>query len=190
MYYVSLLVEWAKRFGMAVRRIRSDRYVLTLNEKIYNEILKDKFSILIFVRNNAMENNLSITLSLAFARGSSDLDVLDTMVNDLLELAQSHGGDQVAVKEYGQEVVYYGGNSQAQEKRSRVRVRVMSQAIKEALLEVERVFVVGHRNMDYDCMGKPSGDKSYSCFCRQGGLHRFRKWRYGGSSIKRNDEYL
>lgn len=147
------LVEWAKRFGMAVRRIRSDRYVLTLNEKIYNEILKDKFSILNLVRNNAMENNLSITLSLAFARGSSDLDVLDTMVNDLLELAQSRGGDQVAVKEYGQEVVYYGGNSQAQEKRSRVRVRVMSQAIKEALLEVERVFVVGHRNMDYDCMG-------------------------------------
>ena len=71
--------------------------MLTLNEKIYNEILKDKFSILNLVRNNAMENNLSITLSLAFARGSSDLDVLDTMVNDLLELAQSRGGDQVAV---------------------------------------------------------------------------------------------
>ena len=151
------LVEWAKKYGMATRRLRSDRYLVILDEQIFAEILKDKFSILDLVRNNATANGVAVTLSMAFARGSSDLQMLDTMVNDLLELAQSRGGDQVAVKVYGGDVKYYGGNSEAQEKRSRVRVRVMAQAIKEAILDVKRVFIVGHKNMDFDCMG--------SCLC-------------------------
>ena len=149
------LVEWAKKYGMATRRLRSDRYLVILDEQIFAEILKDKFSILNLVRNNATANGVAVTLSMAFARGSSDLQMLDTMVNDLLELAQSRGGDQVAVKVYGGDVKYYGGNSE--EKRSRVRVRVMAQAIKEAILDVKRVFIVGHKNMDFDCMG--------SCLC-------------------------
>lgn len=151
------LVEWTKKFGMATRRLRSDRYLVVLNERIYADILKDKFSILNLVRNNANETGVAITVSMSFARGSSDMKVLDNMANDLLELAQSRGGDQVAVKVYGSDVKYYGGNSEAQEKRSRVRVRVMSQAIKEAILDVNKVFIVGHRNMDFDCMG--------SCLC-------------------------
>ena len=151
------LVEWAKKYGMATRRLRSDCYLVILDEQIFAEILKDKFSILNLVRNNATANGVAVTLSMAFARGSSDLQMLDTMVNDLLELAQSRGGDQVAVKVYGGDVKYYGGNSEAQEKRSRVRVRVMAQAIKEAILDVKRVFIVGHKNMDFDCMG--------SCLC-------------------------
>ena len=151
------LVEWAKKYGMATRRLRSDRYLVILDEQIFAEILKDKFSILNLVRNNATANGVAVTLSMAFARGSSDLQMLDTMVNDFLELAQSLGGDQVAVKVYGGDVKYYGGNSEAQEKRSRVRVRVMAQAIKEAILDVKRVFIVGHKNMDFDCMG--------SCLC-------------------------
>ena len=30
---------------------------------------------------------------------------------------------------------------------------MMSQAIKEAIMEADRVFVIGHQNMDFDCMG-------------------------------------
>ena len=66
---------------------------------------------------------------------------------------RSRGGDQVAVKRYGESVKYYGGTSEAQEKHSRVRVRVMAQAIKEAILDADKVFIVGHKEMDFDCMG-------------------------------------
>ena len=54
--------------------------------------------------------------------GTKDYRLLDQMVNDLLELAQSRGGDQVAVKKYGENVKYYGGNSEAKEKRSKVHI--------------------------------------------------------------------
>ncbi|MEG0314819.1 MAG: DHH family phosphoesterase [Erysipelotrichaceae bacterium] len=147
------LVDWAKKHGMFIRRLRSDRYLIILDEKIYQEIVEDHFSILNTIRIASGEIEAAITLSMAFARGSKDLRVLDAMVNDVLELAQSRGGDQVAIRKYGDDVKFFGGNTEAPEKRSRVRVRVMSQAIKEAILEAENVFIVGHKNMDFDCMG-------------------------------------
>ena len=146
-------IEWANKYGMFIRRLRSDRFLVIMNEEIFSQVVKDRFSILNTVRKNAEEIDVSITLSMSFARGTEDYQLLDTMVNDLLELAQSRGGDQVAVKKYGESVKYYGGNSEAIEKRSKVRVRVIAQAIKEAIIESKRVFVVGHANMDFDCMG-------------------------------------
>lgn len=147
------IVEWASHYGMMIRRLRSDRFIVVLNEKIYKQVLEDKFTILNETRKTASELDVSITLSMAFARGSNDLDELDDMVNNLIELAQSRGGDQVAVKFYGEDVKYYGGNSEATSKRSRVRVRVMAQALKEAILESNQVFISGHKDMDFDCMG-------------------------------------
>lgn len=147
------LVEWAGKYGMFIRRLRSDRFLVILNEAIFENVVKDKFNILNTIRKNAEDIDVSITLSMSFARGTDDFQLLDTMVNDLLELAQSRGGDQAAVKKYGESVKYYGGNSEAREKRSKVRVRVMSQAVKEAIMEAGRVFIIGHTNMDFDCMG-------------------------------------
>lgn len=147
------LVTWADSYGMFVRRLRSDRFLVFMNEAIFARVIKDRFSILNTIRKNAEDIDVNITLSMSFARGTDDYQLLDTMVNDLLELAQSRGGDQAAVKKYGESVKYFGGNSEAHEKRSKVRVRVMSQAIKEAIMESKRVFVIGHSNMDFDCMG-------------------------------------
>lgn len=147
------LIEWAGRYGMFIRRLRSDRFLVIFNEAIYEEVLKDRFDILNTIRKNAEDIGVSITLSVSFARGTDDFQLLDDMVNDLLELAQSRGGDQVAVKKYGESVKFYGGSSESREKRSKVRVRVMSQAIKEAIFEANRVFIVGHQTMDFDCMG-------------------------------------
>lgn len=147
------LVEWAGTYGMFIRRLRSDRFLVIFNETMFSQVVKDKFNILNTIRKNAEEIDVSITLSMSFARGTNDYQLLDTMVNDLLELAQSRGGDQAAVKKYGESVKFYGGNSEAREKRSKVRVRVMSQAIKEAIMEANRVFIVGHTMIDFDCMG-------------------------------------
>lgn len=147
------LIDWAKRYGMLIRRLRSDRFLVVLNERIFDLIRKDKFSIVSQIRHNADAMDVSITLSMSFAHGSDDFQELDTMVNDLLEMAQSRGGDQVAIKKSGENVVFFGGNSESKEKRSKVKARVLSQALKETIQKANRVFIVGHREMDFDCMG-------------------------------------
>ncbi len=147
------VLNWAREYGMVIRRIRSDRFYVVLNEEIYEKIVEDRFSILNVVRQNSQEMGINVTMSMAIARGDKTLAELDEQVISLIEMAQNRGGDQVAVREDDQDAIFFGGNSEATEKRSRVRARVMAKAIRDALQETKKVFVVGHKNMDFDCMG-------------------------------------
>lgn len=147
------IVQWAKDLGMYVRRVKSDRFLIVLNQSIYNKLVADRFSILDYIRESAHQIDISVTLSMSFAKGVADFLLLDEMANSALELAQSRGGDQVAIKQYNKEITYFGGSSQAQEKRSKVRVRVMAHGIKELLIQSKQVIVVAHKEMDFDSMG-------------------------------------
>ena len=151
------VVEWCKDHGMLLRRIKPDRYLVVLNEMVYQNIEKERFAIMSFIRNQSQEHDLAITLSMAFARGTDDFSSLDEMVNNLLELAQSRGGDQVAIREHGHEVQFFGGHTEAQEKRSRVRVRIMAQSLRDLIEKSDNVVIVGHKNADFDCMGAALG---------------------------------
>lgn len=147
------VVEWCQQYGVLVRRIKNDRYTIILNERIYHKIKENRFSILEKVRKEAQELDVSITLSMAFARGSNDLDELDTLVNNLMDLAKSRGGDQVAIRQVGKEVKYFGGHAEAKEKRSKVRVRIMSHTLYDLIKKCSNVIILGHKEADFDCLG-------------------------------------
>ena len=148
------LNEYCTQHGIFFKRLNNqNRYLLVLNEKIYNEIANDRFSILNTVRKAAQKMDVSITLSMAFARGTSDFAELDEMTANLMNLAQSRGGDQVAIQTYGEDVRFFGGSTEAAEKRSRVRVRVMSQALRDLMLNSSNVIICGHKVADFDCIG-------------------------------------
>jgi cyclic-di-AMP phosphodiesterase len=147
------LVTWAKENKMFVRRLRSDRFLVILNKEILNTIRGKNFTILQLIKDEANKLDVSITLSMAFAYGSNDFTVLDDMVNELIELAQSRGGDQAAIRASGGTVQFVGGNSETSSTRSKVRVRIMAQSIQEAIVESQRVYIAGHVMSDFDCMG-------------------------------------
>lgn len=147
------LVRWANEHEMMVRRLRSDRFVMVLDQKILKQIRSENFDILQKIKDEANRMDVSITLSMAFAYGSSNLKELDNVVNELLELCQSRGGDQAAIKKVGGQVEYIGGNSETSSTRSKVRVRIMAGSIQNAIRECPNVYIVGHKNSDFDCMG-------------------------------------
>lgn len=151
------LINWANDLGIFIKRLRNDRYLMLMNDEIFTQILKNNFSIIHKIRNEGQNNDLILTLSIGMARGTSDYTQLEEMTNDLLELAQSRGGDQVAVRTSGEEVHYYGGHSESRERRSKARVRVISQTIKELIKNSDKVIIVGHKNCDFDCMGSAIG---------------------------------
>ena len=144
---------WANERGIFIKRLRNNRMLLVLNEMLFNQMVEEQFSILKFVREASSELDVAITLSMAFARNSLEFLELEEMVNGALALAQSRGGDQVAIKTYGEDVVYMGGNSEAVEKRSKVRARVMAQTLKELINQSSNVLILGHKEMDFDCFG-------------------------------------
>ncbi|MCD8519630.1 MAG: hypothetical protein LRY24_01875 [Erysipelotrichaceae bacterium] len=90
---------------------------------------------------------------MAFAKGTNDFNELEELANQALELAQNRGGDQVAIKQVGKQTQYYGGTLVANERRNKVKVRVMAQSLKELIVKSSNVIIVGHKEMDFDCMG-------------------------------------
>ncbi len=147
------ILDWAKEYNMVLRRYRNDRYMMVMDEENYRKVVDDRFAILDTVRRESDKMEVTLTLSMSFARGSDDIMELDNMAFEALELAQSRGGDQVVYKKYGQDPVFFGGTTEAFEKRSRVRVRVMAQTIRDLIKEASNVIIVCHQNADFDCVG-------------------------------------
>ncbi len=151
------LTDYFRERGILLKRISSSRYYMVLNEKMFSGLVEDHFSILNTIRRSAAKQDAAITLSMAFARGTEKLNELDELAVKLIDLAQSRGGDQVVVQQAGGEVKYFGGSSEATEKRSRVRVRVMANTLRELISRSSNVIICGHRNMDFDCVGSAIG---------------------------------
>ena len=147
------VVEWGTSYGAVVRRVRSDRFNVVINEGDFHRMVYDRFSILEQVKEEADNLDVAISASMAFAYGSADLNVLDNATNELLELVLSRGGDQVAVREIGQEVRFYGASSEASEKTSKVKARVIAQTLRGIIKEADNVFVVPHKEADFDAVG-------------------------------------
>ena len=172
------LNEYFQKFGVFLRRLNNNRYLLVLNERIYREIAADRFSILNIVRKASQKAEVSITLSMAFAKGSSNFAELDETVTKLMDLAQTRGGDQVAIQVVGEDVKYFGGSTEAAEKRSRVRVRVMAHALRDLIQHSSNVIICGHKNADFDCIGSAiclskmasAFNKPVSIIARTGGI--------------------
>ena len=151
------VMEYFSKFGVVYKTLRNNRLQLILNKEKYNLLLKDKFSIMSLVRKEAKLANLDITISMSFAIGFDDLSEMETESRNLLELSQTRGGDQVVVKTKDKEPQFYGGTSEAKERQSKVKVRVMENTLKHLIEKASNVIIVGHEMADADCIGSMLG---------------------------------
>ena len=74
-------------------------------------------------------------------------------------MALGRGGDQVAIIS-NNIYEFFGGTSATSEKVSKVRMRVIANAIKRTINDCDKVFVMGHRFSDLDCIGAAIGMQS------------------------------
>ena len=147
------LIAWAKESGIFIRRIRSDRYLLLMDTAIFNQIRRQNFQILQRIKDISARMDISITLSIALVENSPSFLELDKTLNEVMEIAQSRGGDQVAIKDGTQPMEFIGGNSEKASQRSKVRVRIVGSSIQDLVRNADKVFILGHVNTDFDAMG-------------------------------------
>lgn len=81
---------------------------------------------------------------------------LNEYASSALDLALGRGGDQAVIKR-GDKISFYGGRTQAVEKRTKVKARVIAHAIKELIKESSTIFIMGHNFMDFDSLGAAIG---------------------------------
>ncbi|WP_332692361.1 DHH family phosphoesterase [Halalkalibacter lacteus] len=151
------LNNWANENQIFLRRIASDRFIAVMNVKVLQAIEKNRFDILDEIRELTGKEKVPITLSIGVGTGEDSLRELGILAQSSLDLALGRGGDQVAIKKKNGKVTFYGGKSNALEKRTRVRARVISHALRDFVLESEKVFIMGHKNPDMDAIGAAIG---------------------------------
>ena len=153
----SLLNKWATNNGVFLKRVSSERFIAVFSEDILQLLEKGKFTILDEVRETTSKQNVPLTLSIGVGTGVSSLPELGTQAQSSLDLALGRGGDQVAIKQPNGKVKFYGGKTNPVEKRTRVRARVISHALKELVVESDKVLIMGHKNPDMDAIGAAIG---------------------------------
>jgi cyclic-di-AMP phosphodiesterase len=153
----SLLNKWATENGVFLKRISSERFIAVFNENILQLLERGKFSILDDVRETSSTQNVPLTLSIGVGSGVSSLPELGSLAQSSLDLALGRGGDQVAIKQPNGKVKFFGGKTNPVEKRTRVRARVISHALKELITESDKVIIMGHKSPDMDAVGASIG---------------------------------
>ena len=158
-FVANFVAKFTGKYQMFSRRVTMDRFYLFTDYTVLEQLMQDKFSVIDTFREEAKQRDLPLTMSMGLSYGDGDHEGIDKVALSNLNLAEVRGGDQVVVKENDEtkNPIYFGGGSAASIKRTRTRTRAMMTAISEKLRSVDRVFVVGHKNLDMDALGSAVG---------------------------------
>ncbi|WP_210619601.1 DHH family phosphoesterase [Mammaliicoccus lentus] len=153
----NVINDWSTRYELYVKRYSSDQFIGLLNNSILEDIEASKFNLLDDLRDKTREIGHPLTLSIGIGEGSENLIELGELSQSSLDLALGRGGDQVAIKNFNGNVRFYGGKTDPMEKRTRVRARVISHALRDILIEGDKVIIMGHKSPDMDAIGAAIG---------------------------------
>lgn len=149
--------EWSNKYGVLLRRVSSDRFIAVMNEQILAKLEKSKFSILDDIKETTMKHGVPVTISIGIGSGSNSLPELNTIAQSGLDLALGRGGDQAVVKNLNEKSRFFGGKTNPVGKRTRVRARVISHALRDLIRDSENVIIMGHKHPDMDVYGAAIG---------------------------------
>ncbi len=163
------LQHWASEYNALYKKLGNNRYMMIFTDSNVEKMTEAKFPILKEIRSINVNNRVA-TISVGLCRGSKLIKESELNARKALEMALGRGGDQVAVIK-DNSYTFFGGTAAASEKVSKVRMRVIANAISRAASDSDRVFIMGHRFSDLDCVGAAMGlqcimEKTFNRNCK------------------------
>ena len=157
-FVTNQLMSWANHNNIYLKRVDTDRFVAFLDKKILSRLEKNRFDIIDKIRETTAQQNTPLTVSMGFSYADSTENVMNydeiaSHAQENLDLALGRGGDQVVVRSKNEETRFYGGKSNPLEKRTRVRSRMVSQALENIMASATQIIIMGHQYPDMDCVG-------------------------------------
>lgn len=158
-FITTMVSDWMAEYHIFYKRINAERFFFFAQMADLERMKEKKFDLLDRMKNEAERQNLPLTLSMGVAYGQKPLEEIGDEAQNNLDIALVRGGDQVVVKEVreGAKPIYYGGKSASAVRRTRVRSRAMSTAVKRIFDETGDVYIMGHRFPDMDAIGSAVG---------------------------------
>ncbi len=150
------LTSLASEVNGILKKQEKDRYFFYFDNKALEHFKETKFEFLKSFREIKIGNKFPLTLSIGIGCDGENMAQNDAFSYVALDMALGRGGDQAVIKDKDK-YSFYGGKSKEIEKRTRVKSRIVSYALKELIEEAENVIIMGHRYADVDVMGSALG---------------------------------
>ena len=160
------LKAWCDSFHGILRRYDRDRYLLLMERQDMERLRQEKFKITDEIHQVESPTGIGASISIGLGIDGENFGEVLQFADMASELALSRGGDQTVIKN-SMSFEFYGGRGYEVEKRTKVKSRVMSNALAELVKDSSRVLVMGHRYADLDSVGAAVG---VCCFARQFGV--------------------
>ncbi len=160
---------WAMDYNGLYKQLGNNRYMIIFRDADIEKMIAQKFPVLKNVRSISANRHIA-TISVGLCRGCKLVKDSEMNARKALEMALGRGGDQVAVIRDGN-YEFFGGTAAAAEKVSKVRMRVIANAISRAVNDSDKVYIMGHRFSDLDCVGAAIGmqcimENSFKRYCK------------------------
>jgi len=143
----------AKNLSATFMMTDRGKYLCLFERRFLSALRSSKFKILGDIR--GIKQTLPPTLSIAVGVGETPEQSGD-YASAALELALGRGGDQAVIKQ-GDKFDFFGGASRPAHRRSKVKSRMISHALKNLMEQCTDVYVMGHEMPDLDSMGASMG---------------------------------
>lgn len=144
------IATWSEDVGAYVRAYSDSRYMMIMDHSQLDKMMEKNFTILDEIKEVLRASRVvRITLSIGIACADLDVIELSEQAQDQLELALNRGGDQAVVK-VNDKITFFGAKTDPIQKESKVEIRTKSQELQDIIKNSDKVFVVGHRNLDAD----------------------------------------
>jgi c-di-AMP phosphodiesterase-like protein len=147
---------FAQRMNGYTIKYLDDRFIIMFESRFLENLETKKFDILEEIKEIRTEKDEFFTLSFGVGTGGKTLNQQFDYAKGALSIALGRGGDQAVIKSSGK-VKYYGGRSKAVEKRTKVKARMISNAIRQIFSQSSNVIITGHKTGDMDSLGAALG---------------------------------
>ena len=150
------IYEWTNKSNGVLIKSDRDRYVYLFEQRYFEKVKEDKFSILDKVKDIKTKENVQITLSIAVSNdGLTDKEKYKS-AQAAMDVVLGRGGDQAVIRS-NEIYKFYGGRAQEVEKRTKIKARVVAHALENLIKDASKVMIMGHTNPDIDSMGSSMG---------------------------------
>ena len=158
--------NWVAGTGGILRRYQRERYLFLFEQRYLPKFVESKFDILDAIHQVVNPSGMNASLSIGVGTDGDHFRELLEFANLSIDMALSRGGDQAVIRNKFT-FEFYGGRSKETEKRTKVKSRVMANALSSLVSDSSQVFIMGHRQADNDAVGAAAG---VCALCRKNGV--------------------
>ena len=152
----STITSYFHGHGSFIKKNENGRYFAVLYKSTLYQMVLEKFPFIDKVRNIRLGNTIMPTLSIGIGSDEESIRDNEKSANAALDIALGRGGDQIVLKSLDN-IQYFGGKTQATEKRTKVKARVIAHALSQLIEKSTEVYISGHINPDMDSFGSALG---------------------------------